>query len=212
MKAFINGILLSAIVFLVIGSGTALSKVYKYVDSAGQIHYTNDPVSIPPEYREQLDIENEIMSQASEEPRSAGAASSEAASAEEDKEDKEDEEELDSVEQQRKSFGLDKIEKFRAQERALEQEYSRLLKEREAITASQEAADMAVEVLENNRRVEELNKKFADFHKRQKKFKQTVKDYNLQVRENMRKKVQQLDSLEQGNSEEKTQEEAVPQR
>ena len=70
------GCLMGAVFFLALGIfspwGNGQPKAYKWTDSEGVVHFTDDPNKIPPEYRERIEKEYDFKDSGGESTKPGG--------------------------------------------------------------------------------------------------------------------------------------------
>ena len=159
---------------LLIGSSWADARVYKYVDAAGQTHYTNEISSVPRGQRQQVKSKAEVLI--------PDAAGEEAAV----------EEGLGNNSEQITEPAQNREEEFRNRERTLTVEREGLLAERKELDNSRDLLNTAAGVLKYNRQVEDLNKKFEDLIKKRALFEKELQTYNQRVEVDLKNKLQQI--------------------
>lgn len=158
------------------------AEIYQFTDENGNTYYTNDPVSIPNQYRDCLNVEGEIVVYGDPGDEDQPASST----------DSSDQEAAITGKTQPSTGSLSETEAFRAREIAFNNEFKALQEERKLLDQAKHEADSSDKREELNAATINFNNKYKDFHRRRQAFKEEVRLYNEQVREDMKKKLEQF--------------------
>ncbi len=168
------------VIFLLGVQCSVSAEVYKYTDANGETHYTNDPASVPRQFRDDTDVDGEIESYSySDENYNSDVADDEEA----------DLEESGDVEQRQRNSG--QTADLQARQEAFDKEFKALEEERALLDKAMRNADGRDELEEVNAKTQEFNNRYKDFHMRRKAFKTEVKEHNEQVRQDMEKRLKE---------------------
>jgi len=145
-----------------------------------ETHYTNDPGSVPRQYRDDTDIKGEIGSY---------SYSDEDYDDDEGYNQETDLEESEDMEQPQTNSG--QISDLKARQEAFNKEFKALEEERALLDKAMRNAEGRDELEAVNAKTQEFNNRYKDFHMRRKAFKTEVKKYNEQVRQDMENRLKE---------------------
>ena len=149
------------------------AEVYKFTDESGETHYTNDPGSVPRQYRDDVEVEGETIVYPDEDYTS-------------DEDTNGDYPE----ERARPQTNSGEVGDLQARQKAFDDEFKALEEERTQLDKAMKKAETREELEEINTQTMEFNNRYRDFHMRRKAFKEEVKAYNEQVRQDMEKRLE----------------------
>jgi hypothetical protein len=158
------------------------AEIYQYTDESGKTYYTNDPLSVPDQYREDVDIQGEIVTY-------PGSGESEPT------DESDDESATTAPNSVTPSQGnLDEVSALNAKAAAFNDEFKALQEERNELDKAMKKAESAEKVKEINAQISRFNLKYKDYTQRRHAFNEEVEKYNEQVRQDMEERLKQYNS------------------
>ncbi|MDY6830224.1 MAG: DUF4124 domain-containing protein [Thermodesulfobacteriota bacterium] len=179
MKHPVFSFFLPAFAALLLTGQMASADIYKYIDDQGRIHYANSLESVPPQYRRQVEIKEELEPP-SQQPTGAPPAAAPAA--------------LDGS-TGANDFGQSEAAALKAREQSIQKEFEALKAEQNELIRLKEAADTPDKIENYHRKMERFLERSDAFHERRKAFEKEAREYNEKVRQNIE---QTLKTLEAG--------------
>jgi len=169
------------LVVLLFAGNPVSAEIYQFTDESGETHYTNDATSVPNQYRNDVDIQNETVTYGDYYDDYE----------DEDEYDDEGDDEGDDEDSGEKSQGnLSETEELKARETAFANQSEDLKAEHAMLLEAREEAGSAQEVEDINTEIAEFNKRYKDWRQERKAFKKEVKAYNEQVRQEMEQELE----------------------
>ncbi|ABW68087.1 DUF4124 domain-containing protein [Desulfosudis oleivorans] len=181
MKYPVFSFFLPAFAALLLTGQVASADIYKYIDDQGRVHYANSLESVPPRYRKQVEIKEELKS-SPQEPAGTPAVAAPAPATSDGSNGAND-------------FGESKAAALKAQEQSIQKEFEALKAEQAELIRLKEAADTPDKIENYHRKMERFQERFDAFHERRKAFEKEAREYNEKVRQSIE---QTLKTLEAG--------------
>jgi len=154
------------------------AEIYQYTDESGKTYYTNDPLSVPDQYREDVDIQGEIVTY-------PGSGESEPT-------DESGDESSATPKQNAPAEGsVGDGAALTAREAQFENEFKSLQEERNSLNQAMDNVSTEEEFKEINAKIAAHDLRYKDFLQRREAFRQEVQQHNEQVMLEMEKKLEQ---------------------
>ena len=181
MKHPVFSFFLPAFAALVLTGHVASADIYKYIDNQGRIHYANSLESVPPQYRKQVEIKEELEPP-SKQPAGAPPVAAPAPAA-------------PHISTGSNDFGESEAAALKAREQALKKEFAALQAEQAELGRIKESADTPEKIEAYQREMEMFRERSDAFHERRRAFEKEAREYNEKVRQSIE---QTLKTLEAG--------------
>ena len=163
------------------------AEIYQYTDESGKTYYTNDPLSVPDQYREDVDIQGEIVTY-------PDAVESEPTY-------ESDDESSATPKQNAPAEGsLGDGEALTAREAQFENEFKALQEERNSLNQAMDNVSTEEEFKEISAKIAAHDLRYKDFLQRREAFRQEVQQHNEQVMLEMEKKLEQYKARKAADS------------
>lgn len=177
--------------FLFTAGNPVSAGIYKFTDESGTTRYTNDPGSVPREYRDNVDVEEEAMPGDRYEYYES-----------DDPGDENPGDEQASEKGKQSAVDGSKSAELQARIKASEEIFKDLEKERERVNEAIRNSTTREEFDEANAAMQRYNQKYKDFMRRREALKKEVSEFNEQVRQKMRQELEAYDAKKKNRNNE----------
>ncbi|MDY6830462.1 MAG: DUF4124 domain-containing protein [Thermodesulfobacteriota bacterium] len=182
MKHPVFSFFLPAFAALLLTGQMASADIYKYIDDQGRVHYANSLESVPPQYRLQVEIKEELESP-SKQPAGAPPVAAPAPATSDSNTGAND-------------FGQSKAAALKAREQALAKELETFQAEQAELGRIKDSADTPEKIGDYHRKMEMFQARFDAFHEKRNAFEKDAREYNEKVRQSIQQTLKELEAKE----------------
>ncbi|MFP4453661.1 MAG: DUF4124 domain-containing protein [Desulfosalsimonas sp.] len=168
-------LLLCLIVFAVVFAGSVYAELYRYEDSRGVVHFTDNPGSIPEKYSDSVKMQREIKRAPLENSDESPGPGREKGAEEKGAEDAEAEEKANPELRTERQNLVEQREALQKEYEQLEEERKRLSDNPPSDSASND------EKKEYSQKIKEINNRIDDYQQKAEAFDKKVEAFNSKV-------------------------------